>query len=120
MKLCNTTSKFRKEWISSTRKFVKVIRQLVDPYFDYEVRELYFRYRHQFRFARDGGVWKHCYAAFNRDEFLAECLCVASGLKTNDPVYVRSKMATLEAMSIKCAPVLELLDRHFLLPAWSR
>jgi len=109
-----------------------VIRQLVDPYFDNQVTTLWAAYCEKFRF-RDNSTrvtalfddgsqvdlgWKerYCYAAHNRDEFLAECHNVAQGLMIGVREYELCNLSTPEQLILEMPDVWNLLHSHFNLP----
>lgn len=109
-----------------------VIRQREDPYFHEEVGRLWAKHREKFRYAGDArrttiilscgechvdedDGHSYCYAAANRDEFLAECHCIAQGLHVKSKDYSRCKLSFPRELKEAMVDVYELLDRQFLL-----
>ncbi len=106
-----------------------VIRQLVDPYFHDQVTQLWAAHCGKFLAPSPrrrlvlfddgsqfplGGTASYRYAACNRDEFLAECLCIALGLKRGCAKYTACGMSTPEELAKRMPDVLALLRHHFI------
>lgn len=109
-----------------------VIRQLVDPYFHDEVGELWSKHRDKFQYTQEltrtttvfcskdnevneRGKFAFCYAAENRDEFLAECHCIVQGLHATCKDYKRCKLSTPDELRSVMPDVYQLLAMYFLL-----
>lgn len=109
-----------------------VIRQLKDPYFHEEVGMLWSKYRDKFNYDADSvtkrnitiydsgecivdeeGKSTYCYAATNRDEFLAECHCIAQGLHVKSMDYTKCNMSTPDELRDAMPDVYQLLERNF-------
>mmetsp|Transcript_21947 Transcript_21947/g.33289 ORF Transcript_21947/g.33289 Transcript_21947/m.33289 type:complete len:435 (+) Transcript_21947:252-1556(+) len=111
-----------------------VIRQMLDPSFHDEVGELWSKYRDKFRHTDlstsrtiilfDTGAntvdeeqnYSYCYAAANRDEFLAEAHCIAQGLHIKSNDYIRCNISTPKELVEAMPEVHGLLGSHFSLP----
>jgi len=97
-----------------------VLRQQHDPCFHEDVAELYASHREHFFWPKPQGtgrtVRKLCYAAANRDEFLAECLILLLGLLTEREDYCLAGMSTPADLEQRCPQVVDLLRKHFVIP----
>lgn len=115
-----------------------VIRQLVDPYFHDAVGKLWAQHCHKFRYQNQSSSLRtitissetydiqeeeeeeeeatnHCYAAANRDEFLAECHCIAQGLHLNSKDYEQCQLSTPTELQNTMPDVYQLLQDYFIL-----
>jgi len=90
-----------------------VLRQLLDPAFQDDVQALYNEYRELFAFYSPSNGRRLCYAAANRDEFLAECLTIYRNLKTKAEDYEKCGLSKSEELQEKMPKVYELMEKYF-------
>jgi len=94
-----------------------VLRQQHDPGFHEVVGDLYAKHRKRFCWqkptSRGQSVRKLCYAAANRDEFLAECLTISLGMMVDRADYRAAGLSRLADLEAQCPDVMELLRQHF-------
>jgi len=107
----------------------------MDPYFHDEVGELWSKHRNKFLLANSSSTrtitifasgvrnianekpkQSYCYAATNRDEFLAEVHCIAQDLHIKSKDYNRCNMSTSKELRQAMPEVYRLLESHFSLP----
>lgn len=92
-----------------------VLRQAVDPYIHEAVRDMYRAHREKFCFHEPCGAARKCYAAANRDEFLAECHVILQGLMRADD-YDMCGLGTPDALGDACPDVVAFLLNYFVAP----